>query len=198
MSVLLEFRWRKQLDSHLIVKRSSILSFDSSDDCALSNFIQELRTQLDIYLSVRRSSLALVDRIACDEDLDTTSDSIWNEVAIMKQFDRQTLSRLFFVDKQISSFSFNRSGLIHDLINSFYFHHHFIIDRNQFEELLKSLTIKDEWRWLNIWMINYLNVHLTLIHLALTTSAEHSNDQSFECSSDVDSIRTNDFSWTFR
>ena len=93
------FRWRKQLDSHLIVKWSSILSFDFSDDCVFLNFIQELRTQLNIHLFVKRSSLALVDIIACNESLDTTSDNTWNEVAIISQFDKQTLSRLFLVDK---------------------------------------------------------------------------------------------------
>ena len=73
-----------------------------------------------------------------------------------------------------------------------------------------------KWLQLNIQMIDHLNVHLTLIFFALTndfnwtfkwliiwmfiwrwfsshslmTSVEHSDDQSFECSSDVDLLRT--------
>ena len=79
-----------------------------------SNFITRLR--LSVIQNWFRSSESVDNNMW--ESRGSRYDT-WHEVAIEKQFDRQTLSKLFSIYKQILSLSFDHSDLIHDLIYFF-------------------------------------------------------------------------------
>ena len=99
----LAYRFRVEMIADDFIKSLKLMKF--------SNFIIRLRL------------LIKQNRFRSSEDVDNSlwksRYNTWREIAIRESFDRQTLSKLFSIYKQISSTSFDHSDFIHDFIHSF-------------------------------------------------------------------------------